>query len=170
MLALPAEPRRLRQRLLHDRGGVDKDLHLASASPRQPAGKVLELAFDDVMVVAVARVDRDVGGAPIVQQRQRILRRPVVQPQHDDGPHLRPQDERVGPSRLRSGEPIHVARVPGLDEGAQALRSLRDRVGRGDPAKIEAEGPGTRDERLFQSLGRAAIVRLRRAAQKSRFA
>ena len=59
VLALPAEARRLPQRLLHQRRGVDEHLHVGAAQPRQPAGDALQAGADHVMVVAsIARSRR----------------------------------------------------------------------------------------------------------------
>ena len=170
VLALPAEPRRLRQRLLHDRRGVDEHLHLAAhlaaiaPSPREPAGQLLELALDHVVVVAVAGVDGDVGRAPVTERRERIAGRPVVHAEHDDRPHVRPQHAGVGAARLGGGQPVHVAGAAGLQERAQTLRGLRDRVRRGDPAQVEAQRLGACREAGLQG----ACVR--GSGQKSRSA
>ena len=59
MLALPADPRRLGQRLLHHRGGIDEDLHPAVEVLRHPARQRLETLLDGVVVVAVAGIDGD---------------------------------------------------------------------------------------------------------------
>ena len=51
VLALPAEPGRLRQRLLHHRRGIDEHLELATALRHQPAGERLQRLLDDVVIV-----------------------------------------------------------------------------------------------------------------------
>ena len=61
-LALPAQSGHLRQRLFHQRRGVDEHLHLLLFRPRsrnQKRGKPLQPALNKVVVVALARVDRD---------------------------------------------------------------------------------------------------------------
>ncbi len=59
VLALPAEARRLRQRLFHHRGGVDEDLDVGPALGGEQPGDALELALDDVVIVAPARIERN---------------------------------------------------------------------------------------------------------------
>ena len=78
VLALPAQPRRLRQRLLQQRRGVDEHLHLAHRAAVHPAGQLLQPALDQLVIVAVARVDRDVARDPAaasVGQRVAVGRR-----------------------------------------------------------------------------------------------
>src|SRR3546814_7293486 len=59
VLALPAEPGRRRQRLFHHRRGVHEDLHVLACARGEPRGDLLETALDQVVVVAVARIDGD---------------------------------------------------------------------------------------------------------------
>src|SRR5690606_20538903 len=58
VLALPAEPRGFREGLLHHGRGVDEDLHLRARPFREPAGNLLQPLLDEVVVVAVLRIDR----------------------------------------------------------------------------------------------------------------
>src|SRR5215217_3908586 len=50
-----------------------------------------ELAFDDIVIVAVAGVDREVRPVLARERRERIALRPVVEPEQDDASGLRPQ-------------------------------------------------------------------------------
>ena len=54
VLALPAQACGLGQRLFHHRRGIDKDLHLAAETGDHELGKMLELAAQHVVIVAVA--------------------------------------------------------------------------------------------------------------------
>ena len=67
VLALPAQTRLLRQRLLHQRRRVDEDLDLGAGAVRQPLRQALELALDHVMVIAIQRIDGDDAGVPVLQ-------------------------------------------------------------------------------------------------------
>ena len=59
VLALPAEPRRLRQRLLHHRRGVDEHFDVGAGARDEPGGELFEPALDDVVIIAMAGVDGD---------------------------------------------------------------------------------------------------------------
>ena len=59
VLALPAEAGLLRQRLLHDGGGVDEHLHIAARLRDQPARQRLQLRLDDLVIVGALRIDGD---------------------------------------------------------------------------------------------------------------
>ncbi len=52
VLALPAEAGGFGERLLHHRRGVDEDLHLAAGLGREPLRDALQLALDQVVIVA----------------------------------------------------------------------------------------------------------------------
>ena len=62
VLALPAKTGGGGERLFHDRGGVDEDFHLGARQPLQPSGDGFQAALDELVIVAVLRVDGD-GGA-----------------------------------------------------------------------------------------------------------
>ena len=59
VLALPAQPRRLRQRLFHHGGGIDEHLDLAAGRRDQPARQRLQPLLDQVVIVVALRIDRD---------------------------------------------------------------------------------------------------------------
>ena len=61
----------------------------------QLAGDALELALDQVVIVAVLRVDRNRAPLLLVEHVQRIVRRPVIHREHDDRAHIRPQHARI---------------------------------------------------------------------------
>ena len=59
VLALPADAGGFGERLFHDRRGVDEDLHVAAGPGDDAAGDLLQPALDDVVIVAVLRIDGD---------------------------------------------------------------------------------------------------------------
>ena len=139
VLALPADPGGGGERLFHHRRGVDEDFNFAAGVRGQPAGQHLQLSLDDVMIVAVSRIDGDRAAVAAPCRRQRILRGPVVDRQHDDASNVGPERFRIGAARERLRHPGHVA-VSAL---SQPLRKVfarsRRQIGRGDPAGVEAE-------------------------------
>ena len=73
VLALPAEPGARRQRLFEQRRGVDEDLDVRLFRPRrsdQEGGKFLELALEDIVIVAMAGVN---GNDACVAPLERLL-------------------------------------------------------------------------------------------------
>src|SRR3546814_15668579 len=75
VLALPAEPRRGRQRLFHHRRGVDEYLDLGALGlADQPPRDRLQRPLDDVMIVAALRIDRNSTACPMLRQRERVER------------------------------------------------------------------------------------------------
>ncbi len=59
MLALPAKPGSRSQRLFHDGRCIDEHLDVLPGAGGKAACHMLELALDDVVIVAVLRIDRD---------------------------------------------------------------------------------------------------------------
>ena len=57
MLALPADPSRLGQRLFHDRRGIHEHFNIRTAPGRKIARHGLELALDDAVIVEPLGVD-----------------------------------------------------------------------------------------------------------------
>ncbi len=58
MLALPAKPRLHGERLFSMTGArIDEDLHVFARSRGNLAGQFLELALDNVVIVAIAGID-----------------------------------------------------------------------------------------------------------------
>ena len=75
VLALPAEAGRRGERLLHHRRGVDEHLdldRLGTGRGDEPGGERLQLAFDHLVIVAVAGVDGDRAAVLALQRRERI--------------------------------------------------------------------------------------------------
>lgn len=57
VLALPAETGGLSQRLFHDGCRVDEDFYVLPGARSKTARHMLQLTLDDVMIVAVLRID-----------------------------------------------------------------------------------------------------------------
>ena len=139
VLALPAEPGGLGERLFHDRRGVDEHFDVAAAPGGDLAGQFLELALDDVVIVAVLRIDGDRGAALVGKRGERVRLRPVIHAEHDDRADLRPQRARAAAPRRRLLQPSHAAVLACFDEGRKPRRRQRDRTGRCDRDAIEAQ-------------------------------
>ena len=59
VLALPADPRRLAQRLFHDRRSVDEDLDLGPRHfSHDPACQRLQCALHHIVIIGALRIDR----------------------------------------------------------------------------------------------------------------
>ena len=60
MLALPAEAGALGERLFHHRRGIDEDLERRrSRLADEPGGQHFQPALDEVVIIAIAGIDRD---------------------------------------------------------------------------------------------------------------
>ena len=138
MLALPAEPGRLRQRLLHDGSGIDEDLDVGAAARGEQTGDALQLALDDVVIVASPRIERDRRLVWLGEHGERIAFAGIVHAEHDDGADLAPELARIGALRLPLRHPVHLALIAMGEPGFEALRRPRDRIGRGDAHHREA--------------------------------
>ena len=91
LVCLPCQPSPAasRQRLLHQRRGVDEDLDVGAAGAGKAAGDALEAGAHDVVVVLALGVAGDGAAAGLRQDRQRVAGRRVVHAQHDDRARLR---------------------------------------------------------------------------------
>ena len=142
VLALPAQPRRLRQRLFHHGCGIDKHLYIAARCGDQPARQCFQPLLDQVVIVVALGIDRNRAAAALLQDRQRVLIGPVIDAEHDDGAHLGPQHPRIGAALGVSAKPVHVAMAAGLDKGVKMFSGVADRGGIGDADGVEAERKG----------------------------
>ena len=145
VLALPAQPRRLSQRFLHHRRGVDEDLNLRRLGPclaasgiDQPAPEPLELLLHHVVVIAVLCVDRDRRAVLLRQHRSGVVLGAVVLGQHDHRARLGPERRRVAAPMGALGHPAHLPMVPRLEKGRQPLGQLRHVAGAADAAGRKA--------------------------------
>ena len=160
VLALPAEAGRLCQRLLHHRRGIDEDFDVAAGVLDQPASKRLQPRLDHIVVVVALRIDRDGAAQALLQDRERIVLRTVIDAEHDDRARVFPQCARIAAAVGVSRHPIHVAVDAVGQELPQPLGRVRHCVGPRDAERVEARGAGRLRQR---ALGRSR-------GQKSRLA
>ena len=140
--ACPASPcpAAFGQRFLHHRRGVDEHLDLRPARAMQPAGGLLELALEDIVIVAAPGVDRNRCPVAAGKAFERVGLRAVVHAGHDDRARLGP--ERIGMRAARgvSLHPAHVAMPAIGEEPFQTPAGGPDRVGRGEADGVEPFG------------------------------
>ena len=161
VLALPAEPGAGGQRLLHDGGGVNEHLHLAAGMGDEPARQRLEPRLDDLVVVVALGIDRDRAAVALREYGERIGVRPIIEAEHDDRSHLRPERARVGAALRTRCHPGHVAvRALGKEALEPRLR-FRDGIGPDNADGIEA---------MLACCGGERRLEGGRIAQKSRSA
>ena len=78
------------------------------------------------------------------ERSKRILRRSVIEAEHDDALGVAHELAGIGPPLEGLGHPGHVAMRAFREPGGETLARMRGRVGGRDPAGVEAEG-----ERFF---------------------
>src|SRR5690606_13313528 len=118
MLALPAQPSRFRQRLFHQRGGIDKHFDIGAGAPRQEARQLLELALDDVVIVAVPRICRNRPDLLFLEQIQGVKVRAIIDPEQNDRARTVPEFCRIG-APLQSAEAMPI--VPNATDKARTF-------------------------------------------------
>src|SRR4051794_20613689 len=139
VLALPADARGLRERLLHHRGGVDEDLELAAAVFDEPSRQSFQRLLEGLVIVAALSID---GHAPELgpgRECHRVGRRGITHRERDRGLCLGPERERryalVGP-RLH---PSHGSVVTGLEPAHDVEPGGVGRVRAREAAGCEAQ-------------------------------
>ena len=158
VLALPADPRRLPQRLFHHRRGIDEHLELAiGPPPHQPAGQRLQRLLHHIMVIATLRIDRNARPFGIIGQRQRIGMGGITHPQHDHASRLGPQALRPLPLVGAGGHPFHPAMVPFPQPLVQTGRAQRIVCGRGDAKRHEAQRPRLGPQGILKRKGSGRV-------------
>lgn len=160
MLALPAQMRRLRQRLLHHRRGVDEDFHVRRRGRDQPARQRLQALLDEIVIVVALRIDRDRRARSLLEDRQRIGVGTVIDAEHDHAAHVLPQPARIDAALRLSCEPIHVAMAARCDEFEEVFAGTLDRARRSDADAVEAK--------RARFAGKRRLQFSRIGAQKSR--
>ena len=90
VLALPAYPRRLRERLFHHRRRIDEHLQLRRRRRYDEAREGLQRLFDRLVIVAALRIDRNAAEVRARTKRQRVTRRRIAHPQRDRRFRVRP--------------------------------------------------------------------------------
>jgi hypothetical protein len=79
---------------------------------------------------------------PFFEDRQRIVLRSVIETEHDDGAHLRPQSARIATPIRVARHPIHVAMAAGFEKCAQTRSRVGNGVGQGYAVCIKAVRAG----------------------------
>src|SRR4030088_2890659 len=96
MLALPTDAGLLGKRLLHHGRSIDEYLHVAAAMFHEPARDRFQPRLDDLVIVVAARIDGNRAAVALLKDREWVvLIGSVIEPEHDDGSNLAPQDERI---------------------------------------------------------------------------
>ena len=150
VLALPAEPGGFGERLFHHRRGVDEHLEIAPRFGREPAAERLQLALDDIVIVAPLRIDRDAPDIALPGQRERIGCGRVAHAESDNARDLRPERCRAFAMMRARLHPDHVAMLPLGEPLAQSFGGARRGVGARDPARREAQFGGLCLDPVFQ--------------------
>ena len=150
VLALPAQPRRFGERLLHDGGGIDEHLDVAAGLFDQPAAEIFQPRLDHLVIIVALGIDRDGAARALLQDRERIAARAVIDAEHDDRAHFRPHRARIAAAVGLGRHPIHVAMSAFGEEGSQPLGGQRDRIGPRHADDVKALGAGGVGERGLQ--------------------
>ena len=136
--ALPAEAGFLCQRFFHQGCRIDKNLDIGFGLARQPLRQPLQLAFHQIMIVAVQGMNRDDTGLPVLQPRHRVHVRPIILRQYDSRFRLRPKPERASAALLRLRHPRHIAVAAFADECMKPAGEFRIVFKPGDACGREA--------------------------------
>ena len=95
----------------------------------QEGGEFFQLALENIVIVAMARVDRNGPDRGLRERRQRVRRGPVIEPQHDDAPGVRHELAGIGPALEGLRHPGHVALRAFGEPAGQTLARVRWRLG-----------------------------------------
>ena len=91
------------------------------------------------MIVVALRIGGDRAARALFEQRERILIGAVIDAEHDDRAHARPQHAWIHPPFGLRRKPVHVAMRAGIEEFAKIFAGIADRIGTGHADTIEAE-------------------------------
>ena len=138
VLALPAEPGLLGERLLHHRSGVDKELQRTRPMLLNPARERFQAPLQGIVVIAASCVDRNHSAFGPIGERQRVDLGRITNAQHDYGSRFGPQRMRVAAPRGGSGEPAHIAVIATGDKLAEPGARLPFEMRLGEADGIEA--------------------------------
>ena len=152
VLALPADPRRLGQRLLHQGRGVHEHLHLAVELGRHPAAELLQAALDQLVVVIALGIDGDSGAVPVRQHLPRVVIGTVVQPKDDRRAGVRPHAAGMAAALQGLGHPVHGPVPALLDEGLQPRAGRPRPVHRSEADGVEAVARRTLADQVFRTV------------------
>ena len=162
VLALPAEPGALGERLFHDRRGIDKELQRARPALLDPMRERLQAALQGVVIIAPARIDRnDAAIGSLSASASGSSSGAIIDAEHDDAARLGPQRLRIAAPRRGAGEPTHVAVIAARDELAEpgARLGVEPRLGKTDRIKAGGERPIA--DRLADRVGHPPLSRAR---------
>ena len=116
------------------------------------------------MIIVALRIDRNRAERALLQDSQRILIGPIIDAQHDNRTHARPQHARIGSAFPIGSEPVHVTMRAGIEERAEMFCRIGDRIRSGNANAIEPKRARFAHERRLQIGGRE----LEACVQKSR--
>ena len=142
VLALPAEPRRLGQRLFHDRRGIDENLRFAAQPADDELRQMLQFSLDHIMIVAIPGVDGNVAAIAQRERRKRIVRRRVGHADNHDAARRRPKRLRMTALFRTVGEPGHLAMLSGIEKGREPFTRTRLQMRRRKTAGNESQFGG----------------------------
>ena len=143
VFALPTEAGGLGQRLFHHRCCIDKHLHLAgcfaifSCFTHQFLRQLLQLSFDDIVVIAATGINRDRATVFERECGEGVAVRPVIHAKHDNRAHLRPQGLWRGALVFAVAHPLHRRMVTVFKPTGELLAMAL--VSRCHAANIKAE-------------------------------
>ena len=95
MFALPAKSRQSGMRLLHQGRRIDEDFDVCTRAALKGPSELLDLALQDIVVIAALGVDGNGCPALIIERQQGIGVWRVTLADHDDRARLWPQDMRI---------------------------------------------------------------------------
>ena len=155
VLALPADPGALRQRLLHHRRSIDEYLHRGTEARDDELSEMLQHALHHVVIVAVAGIDRDGAAIGERERGERIVVRRVRQAERDHAARVRPQVARIAACVRSRCEPAHVAVLSGSEKFGQsrACLSAQFGAGRSRPRRNRAQARDRGSVPLDQRVG-----------------
>ena len=105
-------------------------------------GKIFEHPLEKVVIIAIARIDRDVAAIRTRQSGKRIVLGCVGQAERDDAPRLGPECLGMAALRCPLGHPAHIAVLAGCDEFHQPFPHLWAEFGTAKAHRVEAEREG----------------------------
>ena len=125
----------------------------------QPAPKLLQPRLDHIVIIVAARIDRNAAARALLEHRERIVVRTVIDAEHDDRAHFGPQRARIAAPFGVGRHPFHVAVSAGGEKLAQPFADLRNRIRMRHADGVETLRAGGVGERGFE-IGRRQKSRL----------
>ena len=139
VLALPADPRRLGERLFHHRRGVDEHLQLRWRGIDDEPGERLQRLLDRLVIIAALGIGRDPSELGMLGKRKRIGRRRIAHSQGDRRPRLGPQRARADSMVRALLHPAHRPVMPGFEPATEIAPRRVRRIGAREAARSEAD-------------------------------